>query len=181
MLYPTRTIILKNGMEATFRSPRREDAAELLSYLRKTAEETDFVLRDPDEITMTVEQEETFIERINQSTNNYMIICLVNGRHAGNCSMQFHDKRKVRHRGEMAIALVKEFWGMGIGTFMFEEMIRIAREYGASQLELGMVDGNERGLALYRKMGFREYGRLPNAFHQKDGTVRDEILMVREL
>ena len=181
MLYPTTTITLKNGRQAIFRSPRKEDAAELLNYLRQTAEETDFVLRYPDEITMTLEQEETFIERINQSENNYMIICLVDGKHAGNCSMQFHDKRKVRHRGEVAIALVKEFWGMGIGTFMFEEMIRIARECGKTQLELGMVDGNERGLALYRKMGFREYGRLPNAFHQKDGTMRDEILMVREL
>lgn len=181
MLYPTTTITLKNGRQAIFRSPRKEDAAELLNYLRQTAEETDFVLRYPDEITMTLEQEETFIERINQSENNYMIICLVDGKHAGNCSMQFHDKRKVRHRGEVAIALVKEFWGMGIGTFMFEEMIRIARECGKTQLELGMVDGNERGLALYRKMGFREYGRLPNAFHQKDGTMRDEILMVRDL
>ena len=181
MLYPTTTITLKNGKQATFRSPRKEDAAALLDYLRKTAEETDFVLRYPDEMTMTLEQEEAFIERINQSANSYMIICLVDGKHAGNCSMQFHDKRKVRHRGEVAIALVKEFWGMGIGTFMFEEMLQLAREYGASQLELGMVDGNERGLALYRKMGFREYGRLPNAFHQKDGTMRDEILMVLEL
>ncbi len=181
MLYPTTTITLKNGKQATFRSPRKEDAAALLDYLRKTAEETDFVLRYPDEVTMTLEQEEAFIERINQSANSYMIICLVDGKHAGNCSMQFHDKRKVRHRGEVAIALVKEFWGMGIGTFMFEEMLQLAREYGASQLELGMVDGNERGLALYRKMGFREYGRLPNAFHQKDGTMRDEILMVLEL
>ena len=181
MLYPTTNITLKNGKKATFRSPRKEDAAELLGYLRQTAEETEFVLRYPEEVTMTVEQEETFIERINQSTNNYMIICVVDGKHAGNCSMQFHDKIKVRHRGEVAIALTREFWGMGIGTFMFEEMIRLASEHGASQLELGMVDGNERGLALYRKMGFREYGRLPNAFRQKDRTMRDEILMVREL
>ena len=181
MLYPTRTMTLKNGKKATFRSPRKEDAAELLAYLRQTADETDFLLRYPEEITMTVEQEETFIERINQSENNYMIICLVDGKHAGNCSLQLNVKRKVRHRGEVAIALVKECWGMGIGTLMFEEMIRIAREHGKTQLELGMVDGNERGLALYRKMGFREYGRLPNAFQQKDGTMRDEVLMVREL
>lgn len=181
MLYPTRTITLKNGKEAVFRSPRKEDAAELLAYLRQTAEETDFVLRYPEEVTMTLEQEETFIERINQSANNYMIICLVDGKHAGNCSMQFHDKIKVRHRGEVAIALTREFWGMGIGTMMFEEMIRLAREYGASQLELGMVAGNERGLALYRKMGFQEYGELPNAFRMKDGTMRSEILMVRNL
>lgn len=181
MLYPSRTIALKNGKEAVFRSPRKEDAAEMLAYLRQTAAETEFVLRYPEEVVMTVEQEEAFIERINQSENNYMIICLVDGKHAGNCALQFHDKRKVRHRGEVAIALTKEFWGMGIGTFMFEEMIRLAREHGKTQLELGMIEGNERGLALYRKMGFRVYGELPNAFCQKDGTMRSEVLMVREL
>lgn len=181
MLYPTTTIPLKNGKEAVFRSPRREDAAELLAYLRKTAAETEFLLRYPEEVTMTVEQEEAFIERINQSENSYMIICLVDGKHAGNCALQFHDKIKACHRGEVAIALTKEFWGMGIGTAMFEEMIRLAREHGASQLELGVIEGNERGLALYRKMGFRTYGELPNAIRQKDGTMRSEILMVLDL
>ena len=65
----------------------------LLTGCSQTADETDFLLRYPEEITMTVEQEETFIERINQSENNYMIICLVDGKHAGNCAQQIYDKK----------------------------------------------------------------------------------------
>jgi len=181
MLYPSTTITLKNGKQAIFRSPRREDAATMVDHLRQTAGETEFLLRCPEEVTMTVEQEESFIQSINQSDNNYMIVCEVDGQYVGNCHLQLYNKRKVSHRGSVAIGLSKAVWGMGIGTIMFEEMIRLAREYGASQLELGVIEGNEGGLALYRKMGFCEYGRLPNAIRQKDGTMRSEILMVREL
>ena len=181
MLYPAKTISLKNGKEAVFRGPCKEDAACLLEYLRKTAEETDFVLRYPEEVTITLEQEERFIQSINQSEGNVMILCEVDGRHAGNCTLQLHDKLKVRHRGDVAIALRKDFWGMGIGTAMFEELFRIAREHGIRQLELEVIEGNERGLALYRKMGFRVYGERPNAIRLKDGTLLSENLMVCEL
>ena len=181
MLYPSKTITLKNGRTAVFRSPRKEDAAAMIDQLRRMAGESDFLLRTPEEVNMTVEQEERFIESINQSCNNFMILCEVDGQYAGNCHLQLYDKSKIRHRGSVAIGLSGEFWGMGIGTAMFEEMLALAGERGCEQLELGVIEGNERGLALYRKMGFVEYGRLPNAFRQKDGSLRSEILMVRRL
>ena len=182
MLYPTTSIRLKNGAEAVFRSPRKEDAAAMIEQLRQMTGETPFLLRAPEEVTMTIEQEERFIESINQSDNNWMILCEVDGRYAGNCHLQLMKGRvKVRHRGSVAIGLSKAFWGMGIGSVMFEEMMRIAREQGTTQLELAVVEGNERGLALYRKMGFREYGRLPNAFIQPDGSMKAEILMMCKL
>ena len=181
MLYPTQSFLLKNGKEAVFRSPRKEDAAMMVEMLHRLTEETEFLLRSPEE-TMTVEQEEAFLQSVSQSENNYMIICEVDGQYVGNCNLQLYTNRvKTRHRGTVAIGLAKAFWGMGIGTIMFEEMIRLAREAGAAQLELGVFAGNERGLALYRKMGFRVYGELPNAFRMKDGSFQSEMLMVREL
>ncbi len=182
MLFPTTKGLLKNGAEAVLRSPRTEDAAMMIKQLRQMTAETDFLLRAPEEVTMTVEQEERFIQSINQSANSWMIMCEVDGQYAGNCHLQLMNNRlKVRHRGSVAIGLSKAFWGMGIGTLLFEQMIRIARENGAQQLELAVIEGNERGLALYEKMGFRQYGVLPNAFIQPDGSKASEILMVLEL
>ena len=41
----------------------------------------------------------------------------------------------------MAIALLKEFWNLGIGTRMFEEMIRIAEvNENLIQMELEFVE-----------------------------------------
>ena len=48
-------------------------------------------------------------------------------------------------------------------------------------MELEMTDGNERGLALYTKMGFEITGRRPDAFRMRDGTYRDDILMTKML
>ena len=64
---------------------------------------------------------------------------------------------------------------------MFEQMIAAAKERGIMQLELEYVDGNDRGKALYEKMGFRYTGARPNAIRQQDGTLCDLIMMVKEL
>ncbi len=181
MLYPEKIIALKDGRQAILRSPRTEDAAELVQWLHKTAEETHYILRYPEEVTMTVEQEAGFIDHVVQSPNDCMILCVVDGVIAGNCHLKFYNRIKVKHRAEIAIGLLQAFWGLGIGTAMFEEMIRLGREHGTTQLELEVLGDNERGLALYRKMGFTVYGERPNSIRLKDGTMITDYLMVRQL
>lgn len=181
MYYEPKKIQLKNGMTALLRNPSEEDAQRLLEYLKVTAEQTPFVLRYPEECTMTLEQEKGFLRNILNSRDSVMILCEVDGVHAGNCQLSRHTKLKTRHRASVAIALVKKYWNLGIGTAMFSELIRIAKEQGIEQLELEVIEGNERGMALYRKMGFRTVGETPNAIRLKDGTMLSEFLMILEL
>ncbi|MCR4650314.1 MAG: GNAT family N-acetyltransferase [Lachnospiraceae bacterium] len=85
-------------------------------------------------------------------------------------------------RASVAIALCKEYWNQGIGTKMFEEMIRIAQTRPEEmQLELEFVEGNTRARALYEKMGFRITGVRPDAIRLKDGTLLDEYMMIRKM
>jgi len=82
----------------------------------------------------------------------------------------------------VAIALLKEYWNQGIGTRLFQEMIRIAEENeNILQMELEFVEGNARARALYEKMGFRIVGITPNAIRLKDGTLLNEYYMIREI
>ena len=70
----------------------------------------------------------------------------------------------------------------GIGTKMFEEMIRLAeRREGVMQIELEFVEGNARARYLYEKMGFRITGVHPNAIRLKDGTLLNNYTMIKEL
>lgn len=181
VLYSARKVILKDGTEATLRSPRTEDAQALLEYLKATAGETEFVLKYPEECTMTVEQEERFIRSIVESESDVMILCEIDGRIAGNCQLKFGTRIKTRHSGRVAIALYREFWGRGIGTILFEEMIELAKRRGLIQLELEFVEGNERGRALYEKMGFSIVAVRPDAYMLKDGTLRKEYIMMKKL
>jgi len=181
MIFKPKTITLKDGRTASFRPPCAADAAEMLDYLKQCASETDFIIRTPEECTETVEQEAVYLEKLRISSNNLMIVCIVDGSIAGNCQLTFNRRIKTRHRASIAIALRSEYWGLGIGSAMFEEMIAAAREHGVTLLELQYVEGNERGRALYEKFGFEEFGVLKGAFVMPDGRVLDEVYMAREI
>ncbi len=181
MIYDDKQIILKNGEVALFRAPREDDARELLDLLRQTSIETDFLTRYPEECPTDVTWERNFLANQRESANEVMILCECGGKIAGNCSLRFNSKIKSRHRASVGIALLKEFWGRGIGTAMFREMIALAKERGIAQLELEFIEGNERARALYEKMGFRVIGEKPDAFRLKDGTSLKEYCMVKQL
>lgn len=183
MIYEPVTITLKDGRSAVLRSPDpAKDAADLVQYLYDTAADTPFVLRCPDEISMTVEGEERFLQHVVESPFDCMILCEVEGRIAGNCHLSFRGKKKIRHRADVAIALRKAYWGNGIGSAMFEAMIALAKaREGVTVMELEFIEGNSRARALYEKMGFRITGMHPDAIRQEDGTLLALYLMQKKL
>ena len=183
MHYENKEFLLKDGRTALFRAPSpAADAAEMVEYMRITAGETPYLLRTPEECTLTAEQEESFLRGILNTHHTVMIVCEVDGKIAGNCQIAFKTKTKNKHRAIVAIALLKEYWNLGIGTAMFREMIHLAKERGGiEQLELEVIEGNENAMRLYEKMGFTVTGAVPNAIHLKDGTRLKEFYMVKEL
>lgn len=174
---------LKDGRIALIRSPKDEDIRGMLEYLYISAGETDFILRYPEECTKyTEEGEKALFDRVNSADNEAMLVCIVDGKVAGNCQIAWSKGIKTRHRASVAIALLKEFWNQGIGTRMFRELIAIAEENeNILQMELDFVEGNTRARALYEKMGFRITGVRPNGIRLKDGTLLNEYSMIKEI
>ena len=182
MLCSEKKFKLKDGRIAVLRSPKEEDAVELLALLKDVTRETDFLLRAPEECTMTEEQETAWINNARSSPNTAVFLCEVDGEIAGDCEIVFLSRLKLRHRAVVGISLRKVYWNLGIGTAMFEEMICLAKERGGIiQLELEVMEGNDRAIHLYEKMGFRIVAARPNAFSLEDGSLRDEYIMVRAL
>lgn len=174
---------LKDGRRALICSPREEDVQEILEFQRVTAEETDFLMRYPEECDKTTyEEEKERLAKLNASENEARLVCVVDGKIAGSCQITFYDKIKIRHRANVAIALTSEFWNQGIGTRMFQEMIHIAKKRGGIlQMELGFFEGNDRARHLYEKMGFRIVSVQPDAIRLKDGTLLNEYIMMRAM
>ncbi|NLA82886.1 MAG: GNAT family N-acetyltransferase, partial [Clostridiaceae bacterium] len=159
------------------------DIQGVLDFLYISAGETDFIVRYPEECSkFTPEGEKALFDRINSSENEAMLVCLVDGKVAGNCHISWNNRLKTRHRASVAVALLREFWNQGIGTRLTQEMIRIAEENeNILQIELEFVEGNSRARALYEKMGFRICGIKPNAIRLKDGTLLNMYSMIREI
>lgn len=181
MEFAEKKITLKNGKTAILRSPTPEDAQAFLAFFAQVVTETPFLLTSPEDRPITVKEEASWIQNIFQSEAEALILCVIDGKIAGNCMVSYSPKQKIRHRGRIAIALLREYWGNHIGSILFEEMISIARQWNLTQLELEFVEGNERARRLYEKMGFRITGEIPNAIRLADGTILKEFQMVRNM
>ncbi|MBQ7380448.1 MAG: GNAT family N-acetyltransferase, partial [Clostridia bacterium] len=116
-----------------------------------------------------------------ESPDVLAITCFVEGNLAGNCEIMFHTGMKTSHRATIAIAILREYWGLGIGSCMFEQMIAAARERGTKVMELDFIKGNDRAQRLYQKYGFEIIAEKPMAIRQRDGRLDSLVLMQKYL
>lgn len=182
MIFEPKTITLKDGRICVLHPAQKEDAQGMIDYMRTSAGETPFLLRNPDEVTFTVESEESFLEGKKDAPRELMMVAEVDGVLAGNCGIITNgDLRRVYHRGGFAIALLKEYWHLGIASAMMTYAFELAKEMGYEQMELEVVDGNKRAKALYEHLGFQETGKHLRALKYDDGSYRDEYTMVKFL
>lgn len=182
MIYPEKQIKLKDNRNAILRSVELKDAPLMLEYMRVTAAETPYLLREPEEVTLSLEGEERILTSMIESPRNLMLTAWVDGRHAGNCSVSAQgNKMRLRHRCSIGIALYQEFCSLGLGRQMLSAVLEVAKECGYEQAELGVISGNENAIALYESLGFETYGTLKRAMKYKNGSYADEILMVKDL
>lgn len=170
-----------DGKALLLRNAKKEEAAMLLEYLKTTCKETRYLVKEPEEITLTLEQEVDFIESNNKSKSSMMLIGFLDGEYVGNISLMGNDNLRYRHRAELGIALYLKYAGQGIGRAMIEAMIDIAKEIGLEQLELEVIADNKRALHLYESLGFEIFGRFPNNMKYKDGTYADGLWMMKTL
>lgn len=182
MIYAETEIKLKNGCAAVVRNARPEDAEKMIEYLRITAGETPFLLREPDEVCFNIENERAILQSKAESPNEIMLVAYVNGELAGNCALASQgDKRRIKHRCCVAVALYEKYCNLGLGRILLNKVLELAKQCGYTQAELGVIEGNERAKHVYESLGFKEYGFLPNSLRYSDGTTRGEYLMVKEL
>lgn len=174
-------ITLHSGIEAILRSPEASDASSELAFLSSVLSETDFLALSSGEESLSVEDEEAFISSFISSPSSFMISCFISGEIAGNVSVSGMRHRKAAHRAELGIAVRSPFQSIGIGSALLEAALDTASSIGFGQVELGVCSGNDRAIRLYRRHGFSEAGRIPDAFKLPDGSFQDEIIMIRRL
>jgi RimJ/RimL family protein N-acetyltransferase len=141
-----------------------DDAEAFLRLCRQLDQETTFMMLEPGERTTTVEQQRERIKNV--LSVGTIFVADHNGELVGYLSAAGGAYRRNRHNVYIVIGILQAFAGQGIGTRLFTDMESWARERGAHRLELSVIVNNERGIALYRKMGF-----------EVEGTKRDSMLV----
>ena len=181
MLFPPQPFTLKDGRKALLRSPQPEDAADSLRVGRLIALQSPFLLMAPEEYVDTVEEEARYLRQIVDSPYHLMIMAFVEGEYVGHCVLSLNRLWRIRHRASLGIGIRQEYWRLGIGRALIQSVETAALGEGVEIMELEYIEGNERGAALYEKLGYREYGRRARAVRYPDGSERMEILMRKEI
>ena len=110
MVFEEKSMKDKLGRTIVFRNARPEDAEDLIQYLKITSAETPYLVREPEEITITKTKEEQFIRDKIDADRELMLLAFMDGKHIGNCSlMSIAPYKRYSHRCEIAIALYKEY------------------------------------------------------------------------
>ncbi len=168
-----KTIMLKNGVPCTIRNGEGADGDELLFVFQTTHAETDHLMTYPDENTFDAASEAAFLQEKTDSDREIELLAVVDGKVVGSAGFEaVGTKDKLRHRADFGIAVLRDYWGLGIGRALTQCSIVCARAAGYHQLELTVVADNTAAVALYRSLGFVEYGLNPMGFLARDGRYQ---------
>ena len=177
-----KTITLKDGRSCLLRNGDAADGAGVLAVFNQTHAETDYLLTYPDESSMTEAQESSYLAEATASPTAIEICAIVDGKIVGTAGFSpVGSAEKLRHRAEFGIGILQAYWGLGIGRALLEACIECARQAGYVQLELDVVADNAAAIALYKKLGFAEYGRNPKGFKSRMAGWQELVLMWLEL
>ena len=175
-------IILKNGKAAVLRNGDAADGAAVFDLFNKTHEETDYLLSYPDESTYDPEQEAKYLEKKAESDRDIEIVAVIDDKIAGMAGIeQVGAKFKVAHRAEFGVSVLREYWGLGLGSALTAACIKCAKDAGYEQLELNAVADNKRALSMYKRAGFVEFGRNTKGFRSRSGKYQELVYMLLEL
>lgn len=170
------------GRTIVVRSAEPSDAAALLRFLKITAQETPFLIREADEISLTPEEEARFITRFLEAERELLLVATVAGKHVGNASlMSAGSCRRYAHRCSVAIALYRAYCGAGIGELLLNALLQEARRSGYEQAELEVVSHNTAAVSLYHRLGFVKHGQLPRNMKYANGSYADVDWMMKKL
>ncbi|MBO0460132.1 MULTISPECIES: GNAT family N-acetyltransferase [unclassified Enterococcus] len=149
---------MTSEVELTLKEADEKDAQGLLKMLNQAKQETDYFIIDERSLGMSKEVLAVELTRIKESTEHLLFLALINEQVIGVVSVA--PKSELTEQGEIGISILKEYWGMGLGTILLEEAIIWATENeNFNTLVLDVLADNQRAIHLYHKMGFQEEAR----------------------
>ena len=151
------------------------DAAKLLEYLKQVGGETDNLTFGPEGMPFSVEAEAEFISSMENSIDNIMLLAKSDDKIVG-CANLNRLPRRMKHRGDFAISVAKDYWNKGIGSQLLDNIIAFAKENNFEIIDLQVRSDNKSAIHLYEKYGFKKIGEHPAFFKIDDEKIRFDFM-----
>lgn len=118
------------------------------------------------------------IEFLNAHPRGRYIVARVDGSIAGHALLEPLHRAAIAHVVSLTLAVHEGWQERGIGENLLGHLIDWATTTpGIEKIELNVRSENQRAIALYRKLGFSEEGRLQRRIKLSETQYLDDILM----
>lgn len=175
------TRLLKDGRQFLIREAAGPDARTVLAYLETVSGESDFLTFGPGEFDYSEAEEVAILENFQAATNQLFLLGLVAGELASILSFSGGRRPRVRHSGDLAITVRRDYWGLGAGGHMIDALLNWARQGGTiTKINLQVRSDNGRAIRLYEKKGFYREGTIHQGIFV-NGRYYDNYWMGLEL
>jgi RimJ/RimL family protein N-acetyltransferase len=169
------------GKIVVFRHPKASDAKEMMNLINSLVEERAEIAKTA---KVTSSEEKKWLADALSSIRKkekIMITVEVDGIIVGSCEVTQDSYDVSRHVGTLGIGLRKEARGLGIGKKLVQLCLCESKKtLGLKLIRLYVFDTNKIGKSFYKKIGFKETGRIPRGVFQ-NGKYKDDIIMVKRL
>ena len=159
------------------RKIQMKDANNYLDMLLHLDNETKFMMFEPEERSKSIDIARRKIENTIKG-DNLILVATEGSEIIGFLSVERGVPRRIRHTGYVVVGIRERYRGMGIGSKLFSELDKWARENNLTRLELTVVSSNMVAKHLYEKNGFEIEGTRKNAMII-DGKYVDEYYMAK--
>lgn len=137
----------------------------------------------PEELALTLEEREREIRLLNASPNGRFLVARVPGAQVvGFLVVNGGGLARTRHVGRLELLVARPWRRRGVGRALLGEAVRWAEENPVlTKLSLSVFADNTPAIALYRSLGFVEEGLRRGEYREADGTLRDDLLLARDV
>ena len=142
-----------------------EDAQILIDRIISLKEEKEWLRKEIEEV---------------RRKKRIMMIAEHTGKIVGICDVWLRKGRS-SHVAEIGLSVRKDYRGIGLGKFLMESTLKIAKNKLKPKIfRLSVASTNKIAQNLYKKSKFKEVARIPKQIKYK-GRLVDEIVMIRNV
>jgi RimJ/RimL family protein N-acetyltransferase len=173
------SIKTKNGEKVNFRAPRKSDLDSITSYINNLVEEEAMILVNK---KVSKENERTYLNRMikrNKNKEDIFLCAECQGKIIGIASIG-KGRYREKHVGSLGIGVSMKYRHSGIGRAFIKLLLDMSKNLKLNLITLEVFKKNLNAIGLYKKMGFKKVGEIPQKIYYK-GKYENVLIMYREL
>lgn len=168
-----------NGLAYTIRSAAETDAEQLSKIRVRIDGETENMDREAGEGFIDKVGFQKIIKADSEEMQNLFLVVEVHNQIVGFSRCEGSNLKRLAHKVEFGVCILREFWGYGMGKKLLQQSIQWADENEVKKISLQVLETNEKAIQLYKKLGFEVEGILKNDKRLSDGKYYNTVAMGR--